>query len=131
MKNDRVEKGILGAKNVEGGRSINSVWGLIGFCLKSKEFGFLFILMMGIFIYEIIMARQTIAPSNEEMGGFTVMFNWISAALFFFIIIVMDMLAVTKKIKKTFTSVFLFAIMTAAIPVIVLMFYFRYLVFGG
>ena len=117
-----------GEKDIQEINKINSVGELVGFCLKSKSFDVLLIFALVIFFFAVIMTKQTVSSGSDEMEGIFVIFSWILEAILFFIIILKGMMSITSKIRKSVTSVILFAVITAAIPISIIMCYFRYLI---
>ena len=101
---------------------------ILKLCLKSRLFNFLLILMSGVFIYSLFLARQMAASSNEEMIGVFIIFMWIFVAVLFFVILFIGMAFVTRKEKKTAFSVILFALFLIIILAIALISCFLYMV---
>ncbi|MFA7170299.1 MAG: hypothetical protein WC178_05640, partial [Candidatus Paceibacterota bacterium] len=83
---------------------------ILKLCLRSRLFNALLILMSGVFVYSLFLARQMVASSTEEMTGVFIIFMWMFVAVLFFVILFIGMAFVTRKEKKTVSSVILFTI---------------------
>lgn len=101
---------------------------IIKLCLKSRLFGFLLVLLSGVFIYSLFLARQMVVSSNEEMIGVFIIFMWIFIAILFFVILFIGMAFITRKERKTVFSVILFTIFLIIVLAVALISCFLYMV---
>mgnify|MGYP000874249662 CR=1 FL=1 len=110
------------AENDDNGRNINSVTELIRFCLKSKSFDLLLVLMIGFVWCGIILLRD-IVSGRDSTESLIAIYVWPILIASFFLTMFVSMEVITRKIRKSFSSKIMFALMMLAIPVLMIIIY--------
>ncbi len=101
-------------------RKIDSMAELIGFCLKSKSFDLLLVLMIGFVWCGIILLKITVEGEDSTMLLFAI-YVWPILISVFFLVMFGGMLFLTRHIKKSMSSLIIFAAVVISIPVIMIL----------
>lgn len=98
---------------------INSGRVLVKFCLKSKRFVSMLVLVLCFMPIVIFMSFKSIQNCNDEMCGIIVLFAMVGSVIISFPAIFIAMLVATRKFKKSVLSLFLFS-MIALLSILML-----------
>lgn len=120
MGDDEKEgKDVQGAKNEGDREKIDSGWGLIRFCLKSKSFDLLLVIMMG-FVWCGIILLRVIVSGGDSTESLIAIYIWPVLILSFFAVMFSIMRAITKERRKNIVSVIGFTFIMLFIPILMI-----------
>ncbi|MFA7170296.1 MAG: hypothetical protein WC178_05625 [Candidatus Paceibacterota bacterium] len=100
-------------------KDVNSGWELFKICLGSRTFDLLLVLMMMFVWCGIASLRDAVSGKDTTMSLLAI-YVWPILIIVFFVVMFSGMKLITRGIKKSKTSVAVFAMIAAAIPVLMI-----------